>query len=106
MKKRYRVKITAAGYVYVLITIILGVGAVNTGNNLLYLMSSLLLALMVLSGMSSLGNLFSLSVSRSASSEACYGGYPGYSGERTNCEKSRKLNRFLPKGDQTVISEK
>jgi len=63
MPKRYRVKITPSGYIYILITIVLCVGAVNTGNNLLYLMGSLMLALMLLSGLSSLGNLLFLDVS-------------------------------------------
>ena len=63
MRKRYQVKITTSGYIYVIITIVLSVGVANTGNNLLYLMASLMLALMFLSGLSSLGNLFFLDVS-------------------------------------------
>ncbi|MFH1491100.1 MAG: DUF58 domain-containing protein [Pseudomonadota bacterium] len=63
--KRYRVKIAPSGYVFIIITIVLGVGAVNTGNNLLYLLTSLLLALMALSGVVSLGNLFLLNFSMS-----------------------------------------
>ena len=61
--KGYYVKVTASGYFYILITIILSVGAVNTGNNLLYLMASLTLALMILSGIASFWNLFFLDVS-------------------------------------------
>ncbi len=60
--KGYRVKITTSGYIFILTTIVLGLGAVNTGNNLLYLMASLMLALMVLSGLSSFGNLFFLDI--------------------------------------------
>ena len=56
----YNVNITKSGYIYIIITILISVGAVNTGNNLLYLMSSLMLALMALSGISSFGNLFFL----------------------------------------------
>jgi uncharacterized protein (DUF58 family) len=56
-RRRYRVRITPSGYVFIVITIILSVGAVNTGNNLLYLLSSLLLGLMILSGLASLANL-------------------------------------------------
>lgn len=63
MVKRYHVKIAPSGYIYILITIVLSVGAVNTGNNLLYIVASLLLALMLLSGLSSLGNLFFLDIS-------------------------------------------
>lgn len=60
MRRRYRVRITPSGYVFIVITIILSVGAVNTGNNLLYLLSSLLLGLTILSGLASLGNLIFL----------------------------------------------
>lgn len=59
-RRRYRVRITPSGYVFIVITIILSVGAVNTGNNLLYLLSSLLLGLMILSGLASLANLLFL----------------------------------------------
>jgi len=61
-KKRYRVKITRWGYLYILITIIIALGAANTGNNLLYLLSSALLALMMVSGISSMVNLLGLEV--------------------------------------------
>ena len=63
MRQRYHVKITSSGYIYILLTIVLSVGVANTGNNLLYLMASLMLALMFLSGLSSLGNLFFLDIS-------------------------------------------
>lgn len=63
MPKQFRVKITPSGYIYILITVLLSIGAINTGNNLLYLMASLMLALMLLSGLSSLGNLFFLDIS-------------------------------------------
>ena len=62
-RHRYRVKITASGYVFIIITIVLGIGAVNTGNNLLYLLTSLLLGLMALSGVVSFGNLLFLDIS-------------------------------------------
>jgi len=60
---RYQVKITRSGFVYIGLTIVLGVGAANTGNNLLYLMASIMLGLMLLSGLSSLVNLRGLDVS-------------------------------------------
>ena len=63
MAARYRVKITTSGFIYILITIVLSVAAINTGNNLLYLISSLMLALMALSGMVSLANLFLIGLS-------------------------------------------
>ncbi|MDD5095697.1 MAG: hypothetical protein PHV74_15185 [Dehalococcoidia bacterium] len=60
--RRYRVRIAPSGGVFIVITLILSVGAVNTGNNLLYMLSSLLLGLMILSGLASLGNLLFLDV--------------------------------------------
>jgi uncharacterized protein (DUF58 family) len=49
--RRIRVKITTAGWLYVGLTIAVGAAAVNTTNNLLYLIASGLLALMAVSGM-------------------------------------------------------
>ncbi len=60
---RYQVRITRSGFIFIGLTIALGVGAANTGNNLLYLMASLMLALMLLSGLSSLANLRGLDLS-------------------------------------------
>jgi uncharacterized protein (DUF58 family) len=57
-RKKYIVKITLPGYVYIALTIVLSVGALNTANNLLYIVSSLMLSLMILSGVSSFVNLF------------------------------------------------
>ncbi len=62
MRRRYRVSITRGGYVYIFLTIVISVGAVNTGNNLLYLVSSLMLSLMLVSGLSSLANLVGVGV--------------------------------------------
>lgn len=61
--RRFRVKIVRQGIIFILLTLILGASAVNTGNNLLYLITSLMLALMGLSGMASLLNLLGLSLS-------------------------------------------
>jgi len=44
------IKITKAGWLYILITIVLGIAAVNTGNNLLFLIVSTLLSFMGISG--------------------------------------------------------
>lgn len=63
MNRKYHVKITSSGFIYIVITIVISVAAINTGNNLLYLISSLLLALMALSGFVSLVNLFFLDIS-------------------------------------------
>lgn len=58
----YGEKITKTGYIYILITFLISVGAVNTGNNLLYLVASLLLSLLILSGIGSVWNLLFLKV--------------------------------------------
>jgi uncharacterized protein (DUF58 family) len=55
-------KITLAGILYILVLLLLGFGAVNTGNNLLYLMVSALLGLMTVSGFLGRVNLRSLEV--------------------------------------------
>lgn len=44
------IKITKAGYIYIALTIFLGISAVNTGNNLVYLIVSALLSFMGISG--------------------------------------------------------
>ncbi len=48
--RRIRVRVTAAGWSYIVMTILVGAAAVNTTNNLLYLVTSALLALMAVSG--------------------------------------------------------
>jgi uncharacterized protein (DUF58 family) len=60
MSLRYRVKITRGGYIYIVLTVVMAVGGVNTGNNLLYLISSVMLAGMLVSGLSSVVNLAGL----------------------------------------------
>ena len=47
---RLRLRLTTSGVLYVLLTLSLGFAAVNTGNNLLYLVVSVLLGFMSLSG--------------------------------------------------------
>lgn len=62
MSRRYRVKITRSGLIYIIITVLISVAAINTGNNLLYIISSLMLALMALSGAASLSNLLFIDI--------------------------------------------
>jgi uncharacterized protein (DUF58 family) len=45
-----QLKVTREGKVYVFVTIGLGLGAINTGNNLLYLLLGMLLSLIIVSG--------------------------------------------------------
>lgn len=58
----FTIKITRAGLIYTILTIFLGISAVNTGNNLLYVIVSLLLSFMWLSGVFSKQNLSGLEV--------------------------------------------
>jgi uncharacterized protein (DUF58 family) len=57
-----RIRITRAGIWFVLITLVVGAAAANTGNNALYLVASMLLALLGLSGFISRRNLRQLSI--------------------------------------------
>jgi len=59
---RYKVKVNRAGLFFIGVTVFLGVSAVNTSNNLLYLVVSSLLSFMLLSGLLSLYNLRGLKV--------------------------------------------
>lgn len=68
-------KITAAGRVYLVVVIGVGLGALNTGNNLLYLLLGLLLSLIILSGVLSERTLKELAVRR-VLPEACHAGEP------------------------------
>ena len=54
------IRITKAGAVYILLTLIVGVAAANTGNNALYIVEALLLALLVFSGITSRRNVAQL----------------------------------------------
>lgn len=62
-------KITKAGVLYTLLTIFMGVSAINTGNNLLFVMVSLLLSFMWLSGVFARLNLARLEARLSYPSE-------------------------------------
>jgi len=46
------IKINKAGYIYILLTILVGFSAVNTANNLVYIIASALLSYMLVSGIS------------------------------------------------------
>ncbi len=56
------IRITKAGWIYIGITIFLGISAVNTGNNLVYLIDSALLSLMAVSGFIGKKNITNLSL--------------------------------------------
>ena len=75
MKRYFR--LTREGRVFLISTLLVGIAAINTGNNLLYLVLGLLLSLLLLSGVLSDLTLYRLSVALSLPSrlEADRGGY-------------------------------
>ena len=68
-----RIRITKAGIWFVLITLVVSAAAGNTGNNALYLVASMLLALLGLSGIISRRNLRKLSIDFGAPPEVYAG---------------------------------
>src|SRR3972149_4703492 len=56
------IKITKAGWFYVLLTIFLGVSGINTGNNLIYLIVAAFLSFMAVSGVFGKRNLSKIDV--------------------------------------------
>ena len=63
LKKKERVIINFGGKIYIGFTILVGIAAVNTGNNILYILLSFLLSLMAISGFVSKYNLKGLKIS-------------------------------------------
>ncbi len=68
-----RLRVTFEGKAFLLITLGIGIAAVNTGGNLLYLAFSLNLSLVVVSGFLSEWTLRRISLSARAASEAFVG---------------------------------
>lgn len=58
--QRFRIQITKTGYLFLLLALSLGFGALNTGNNLLYLLFAMMLSFIVLSGILSQNSLYLL----------------------------------------------
>ncbi len=56
------IKITKAGYIYIFITICFGFAAINTGNNLVYLITASLLGFMGVSGFFGRKNIYNLKI--------------------------------------------
>jgi uncharacterized protein (DUF58 family) len=61
-KKKPDLEILKTGYIYIILTLLLGVAGVNTGNNLIYLIVSAMLTFMGLSGFLSRINLNQLEI--------------------------------------------
>lgn len=56
------IKINKAGYIYIVLTILIGFSAVNTGNNLVYIIASALLSYMLVSGIFGRKNIYGIDV--------------------------------------------
>ena len=56
------IDINKAGYIYIAITILIGFSAVNTGNNLVYIVTSALLSYMLVSGVFGKRNIYGIKV--------------------------------------------
>jgi len=61
-RKKREVRLSRPGKVFVGLTLALGFAAVNTGNNVLFLLVSMMLSIMVLSGFVALANIWRVSV--------------------------------------------
>lgn len=85
-----RVKITKEGKRFLLATLLIAVAAVNTGNNLIYLICSLMLSFLVLSVVILRINLAGISLRVSVD-------HPVFSGEQTAAHfEMRNSNRLVP----------
>jgi uncharacterized protein (DUF58 family) len=51
LRQTFHYEVTRAGVVYVLVTLVIGIAALNTGNNLLYIVVAAMLAAILVSGM-------------------------------------------------------
>lgn len=82
-----QLKITKIGFLYLFLTIFLGIAAINTGNNLLFVLVSFLLSFMLLSGWFAKLNLGWLQISFTFPEE-CYAQIPTLIKiTLTNCKK-------------------
>ena len=75
LRPRNQLKVTRTGRTYLVVTFGVGLGALNTGNNLLYLVLGLMLATIIVSGVLSEACLKNLEVTR-LGTEAAYAGEP------------------------------
>lgn len=72
-QRRQKSRLTLEGLLFIAITFAIGLAAFNTGTNLLYLICSMLLSFLILSGVVSTNSLRGLEVSRSAPRHAVAG---------------------------------
>ncbi len=60
--KKIRARLSFSGWIYVLLSLLVGLAAVNSNNNVLFLITSLLLSLLFLSGLTALYNVSGIRV--------------------------------------------
>ena len=85
------VRITKVGVGFILLIVVVGVAAANTGNNALYLVEALLLALMAISGVTSRRNLRAISIELDLPTEI-------FAGQPVSIRyRAKSLDRWLPK---------
>ena len=76
------IRITKVGLWYVLITLVVAIAATNTGNNALYLVWSVMLAVLVVSGVVSRQNVRGLAVAGRSACRRAVRQHPGRLGRR------------------------
>lgn len=72
-RRRHRYRMTLEGFLFIGVTFAIGLAAFNTGTNLLYLICSMLLSFLIVSGLASTNSLRGLSIRRSAPRQAVAG---------------------------------
>lgn len=94
-----KVKVNRAGKIYIALTIFLGIAAVNTANNLLYMVVSVLLGVMLTSGIISYLNLLGIKIYLKPPKEV-------YAGKKESFKifayKENKLPSFLIEASNKV----
>lgn len=87
------IRVNKSGYLYIALTVVIGFSAVNTGNNLVYIVASALLSYMMVSGIFGRNNLKALNVELVFPDEI-YAGSDTLVGVRLRCAH-RVLPAFL-----------
>lgn len=72
-RRRHRYRMTLEGVLFIGVTFAIGLAAFNTGTNLLYLICSMLLSFLIVSGLASTNSLRGLTIRRSAPRQAVAG---------------------------------
>lgn len=74
--RKIRSGLSFSGWIYVLLSLVIGLAAVNSNNNVLFLITSLLLSLLFLSGLTALYNISGLKI-RPGGGSILTAGHPG-----------------------------